>query len=173
MRLVYAAVMGGLCLATSAQAAPDLSAAYAKPLWMQTAMMARTELVEDDLDKPNDEQAPATPDESVQPSRSSRQFTPAPSGASSSPSTAPALGQALASPQEMARQRDRYERGRKMHRTGNIMTVVGAAAFLPLSYGLLVTAFDGSTVLATVFGIGVVGSIGSYFAGGIVSSVGA
>ena len=160
MRRVLGSVVWAVCLATSAQAAPDLSAAYAKPVWMQTAMMVRTELAQDDLDKPEGET-----------SGERDAFSPAPIGESTS-SRSLFQGEP-ASPEEMARQRDRYERGRSLHRAGNITTLVGGVAVLPLTLGLVAAGFSGDPGLTAVFGVGLVGAVGAYYTGGILSSLGA
>jgi hypothetical protein len=129
---------------------------------MKTAVMVRTELAQDDLDKP--EEVNGTAGERAP-------FSAAPLGeASSNPSIAFAEP---ASAEEMAYQRDRYERGRSLHRAGNIATLIGGVAGLPLTFGFVVSALDGNDGLAAVMGVGLVGAVGAYYTGGILSSLGA
>lgn len=153
-------IVGVMCLAGTAQAAPELSAAYAKPMWMQTAMMVRTELSSDDSDKPEAEQA----DE--------REAFSAPPVGERTSNRVPIAAQP-ASPQEMAYQRERYERGLSLHRAGIITTIVGGVAVLPLTVGFIGTAFGGNSTLGAVFGIGLVGAAGAYYTGGFLASLGA
>jgi hypothetical protein len=160
MLKMWVTVLGAVLLAGSAQAAPDLSAAYAKPVWMQSAVMVRTELAQDDLDKPEGET-----------SGERDPFSPAPIGQATSSRT-PLQGEP-ASPQEMARPRDRYERGRALHRAGNITTLVGGIAVLPLTLGFVASAWNGNNGAASLLGVGMVASVGAYYTGGILSSLGA
>lgn len=165
MRRLWVSVVGALCVASSAQAAPDLSSAYAKPVWMQTAVMVRTQLTQDDLDKPESE------GDSSQEAGSRDTFTPAPMGETTSSRTL--IQGEPASPEEMARQRDRYERGRALHRAGNITTVVGGVAVLPLTIGFIAAAFNDNAGAASVLGVGMIASVGAYYTGGVLSSLGA
>ncbi len=162
MNRMWVSVVGAVCLATSAQAAPDLSAAYAKPLWMQTAMMVRTELAQDDLDKPEG------PDETW---AREDTFSAAPVGEATSSRS---VGQPEpASQAEMARQRDLYDSGRALHRAGNISTLVGGLLVVPLALGTFAAAWGGNDGTAGILAVGTVGAAGAFYAGGILSSVGA
>lgn len=149
-----------LCLMGSAQAAPDLSAAYAKPVWMASAAVVRTELAQDEWEKPEEDTTYGRDD-----------FTAPSSG--EAVSTQAARDAQPASPQEMARMRDAYDRGLRLHRVGNITTLVGGIAVVPLSLGIIASAWSGNGGLTAVLGVGVVGAVGAYYTGGFLSSLGA
>lgn len=73
----------------------------------------------------------------------------------------------------MAMERERYDRGRSLHRTGNVMFGVGAGAFVPSLYAFMVGLFSDQQGLATAGALGLIGSVGAFYTGGILSSVGA
>ncbi len=86
------------------------------------------------------------------------------------PSSTP-LTSSRDAPVDMAFERARYRKARRMHRVGVIMTVVGGITVIPLSAMASGGVFARTGSAAAVLGLLSVASGGSYFIGGIVSSV--
>lgn len=73
----------------------------------------------------------------------------------------------------MEQQRARYQSGRRMHRAGNWMVPIGGGVMVVSAFTFLVAAFAGDGGLAALTAFTAVGGFVTFYAGGILSSVGA